>query len=183
MSLGGRGAGPAVGGDRTNRVRCYAHTSPKGLISMVDSTDILLQHWDEQRAQSRQCEDQRATMTNIILLVASAALGFIAQRGLDRLMLLVTVPLVVVGLFGAVASAKFYERFRLHNRQARRITDQLVEHLPDLAVDNAYTQARTQHNMRYRFLTKIRLHHLWISLHLAIAITGVALTVAIMLLR
>lgn len=148
---------------------------------MADSTDVLLQHWDEQRAQSRQCENQRATLTNMILLVASAALGFITQRGLDRPMLFVTVPLVVIGLLGAVASAKFYERFRLHNRQARRLTDQLVERLPDLAVDDAYTQARRQHNTRYRFLTKIRLHHLWISLHLAIAITGVALTVVIML--
>jgi len=147
---------------------------------MADSSDVLLQHWSEQAEQSRQCEDQRATLTNMILLVGSAALGFIAQRGLDRYMLLVTVPLVVVGLLGAVASAKFYERFRLHNRQARRITDQLAAFLPDLAVDDAYTEARTQHYAQYRFLTKIRLHHLWISLHLAIAATGFVLTVAIM---
>lgn len=70
---------------------------------MADSSDVLLQHWNEQTEQSRQCEDQRATLTNMILLVGSAALGFIAQRGLDRYMLLVTVPLVVVGLLGAVA--------------------------------------------------------------------------------
>lgn len=52
--------------------------------------------------------------------------------------------------------------------------------LPDLAVDDAYTQARSQHYTQYRFLTRIRLHYLWISLHLAIAATGFVLTVAIM---
>ncbi|CAM5510365.1 MULTISPECIES: hypothetical protein [Streptomyces] len=48
---------------------------------MADKADILLQFWLEQGNQARQAEAQRATTTNIILLVVAEALGFAATRG------------------------------------------------------------------------------------------------------
>jgi hypothetical protein len=47
---------------------------------MADETDVLLDLWKGQRDEARQMGNQRATLTNIVIIVAAAALGFLAQR-------------------------------------------------------------------------------------------------------
>ena len=46
---------------------------------MADPTDILLEYWKDQRTQARNAESQRATLTNIVLLIVVATLGFVGQ--------------------------------------------------------------------------------------------------------
>ncbi|MET8289448.1 hypothetical protein ABZV80_30015 [Streptomyces sp. NPDC005132] len=107
---------------------------------MADKAEILLQFWLEQRNQARQTEAQRATMTNIILLVVAAALGFAATRGLDqRSTLLVSLPMVGMGIFGAVISTKNYERYALHITYAQRLRVQLDQLEPTLRIMDEWT--------------------------------------------
>ncbi len=42
--------------------------------------DVVLAYWNEQRQQFRQSENQRATMTNFILVIISALSGLIIQQ-------------------------------------------------------------------------------------------------------
>lgn len=60
---------------------------------MADGIDVLLDLWKEQREADRQTENQRATLTNIIIIVVAAGLGFIARSGLRPTMLVVTLPM------------------------------------------------------------------------------------------
>jgi hypothetical protein len=59
---------------------------------MADATDILLKHWEDRRAKFRHSEDQRSTLTNMVLVIASIGFGLIGQRGMQSSMLAVTVP-------------------------------------------------------------------------------------------
>ena len=49
---------------------------------MADESDVLLQLYAEERTQARQMEDQRAALTNIIILVVGAGLALVTSRGI-----------------------------------------------------------------------------------------------------
>ncbi|MEU5298625.1 hypothetical protein [Streptomyces umbrinus] len=148
---------------------------------MADKSDLLLHFWLEQRNQARQAETQRATMTNIILLVVAAALGFAASHGVDqRSMLLVSIPMVGMGIFGAVISMKYYERYSLHINYAQRLRLQLDQLEPTLRIMDEWSAARREHYARYPWLHRMRLHHLWVLFHAGIATSGLVLTILIL---
>jgi hypothetical protein len=149
---------------------------------LPDEADILLQIWREQRDQARQCEDQRAVMTNIVLVLASAGIGLVVQHGVrDRAMLLVSVSLVLLGGYGAITSLKYRERFAYHNAQAWVLLHRLDGLYPALHLEEDKANAIEFHSKRkaYAKLYPIRLSRLWVGLHAGIAIIGVALTIVI----
>jgi hypothetical protein len=149
--------------------------------TVADTTDILLKHWEDQRTKFRHSEDQRATLTNIVLVVSSIGFGFLAKQGLRDSMLAATIPLTIIGLYGVIASAKLAERASLHNRQGRAFADRLDELLPDLQLRQTYALARRRHNVAYGRLARLRLRHLWIALHGGIAAAGLVLTLMIVI--
>jgi hypothetical protein len=152
------------------------------MTRLADEADILLQIWREQRDQARQCEDQRAVMTNIILVLASAAIGLVVQHGMrDRTMLLVTIALVFIGAYGAVTSLKYRERFAYHNARAKALLHRLDGLYPVLNLEKDKADAIEAHSNRkhYARLYPLRLSRLWVGLHVAIAIIGFGLTIAI----
>jgi hypothetical protein len=56
----------------------------------------------------------------------AAALGFIARSGLHPSMLVVTLPMMVLGLYGAFACLKFHERCAFHVGQARGLRKKIA---------------------------------------------------------
>jgi hypothetical protein len=81
---------------------------------VADHADILLEYWKEQRTHARHTESQRAALTNLILLIAAAGLGFVAQQGFRETSLIVSVLLSLLGVFGVVITWKYYERYNIH---------------------------------------------------------------------
>lgn len=149
---------------------------------MTEGHDVLLQFWREQRDQARQSENQRAVLTNIVLVVAAAAIGFVVREGLtDRSNLPVTAGLTLLGIYGAIASAKYRERFAMHLHEAKLMRQRLNALYPELGLEADRQAARDSHQRTHRLLYRVRLHHLWTSLHLGIALTGAVLTVIIAL--
>ncbi|MGX9891195.1 hypothetical protein [Streptomyces sp. NPDC002276] len=144
--------------------------------------DVLLQFWREQRDQARQSENQRAAMTNIVLIVAAAAVGFVVRQGItDSGNLPVTTGLTVLGLYGALSSAKYRERFALHMREAKLMRRRLDALYPDLGLEEDRRTARTDHQRTHRAMYRVRLYVLWTSLHLGIALIGAVLTLVVSL--
>jgi hypothetical protein len=146
---------------------------------MADPNDILLEYWKDQRTQARNAEGQRATLTNIVLLIVVATLGFIGQQGLHETMLPLTISLMMLGLFGATASAKYYERYNLHIAQAIQFSRLLGEPtlLPDF--EDTLNPVRDAHANHNRIMSRIRLNKMWVGLHLMVAIAGFVLTLII----
>lgn len=147
---------------------------------MPDEAEILLRFWQEQRDQAKQSEDQRAVMTNIILIISSAGVGLVAKQGVDdRSMILVAVPLIVLGIVGALTSLKYRERFELHIGEARLYRRQLDTLYPSLRLERRWQILRVAHRARHPLLNRVRLYHLWTFIPFVVAITGLGLTIAI----
>lgn len=144
---------------------------------MADEIDALLALWKDHREADRQTENQRATLTNVIMIVVAAGLGFMARTGLRTSMLVVTLPMLGLGLFGALACLKFHERSAFHVGQAKGLRRKIASQFPDLTIEAGLTE--TSHAQRARFprLRKVRSYMVWVTLHGAIAVAGAALSV------
>jgi NhaP-type Na+/H+ or K+/H+ antiporter len=143
---------------------------------MADGIDVLLALWKDQREADRQIEGQRATLTNIVIIVVAAGLGFIAKSGLQTPMLVVTLSMVVLGLYGVVACLKFHERSAFHIGQARGLRRQIAKQLPDLNIEAGLRSTSRDQRARFPRLRKVRLYMVWVALHGAIAVAGAALS-------
>jgi hypothetical protein len=144
---------------------------------MAESSAVLA-YWAEQRAQLRQSESQRAVLTNYVLVLVTAATGLVVQQEFRLRTLPLALLLAALGGYGALASAKYHERAEYHLGQARALTQVLVG-LGALPPDTELAERRRQHYAEYRWLSRIRLHHLWTGLHLAIAVYGLALAAVV----
>jgi hypothetical protein len=148
---------------------------------MSETTDILTSIMEQQFSQAKQSEDQRANMTNIIVLIAAAIQGGLTQTGFTKNSLPLTITLIIIGIFGVIASAKLYERFRYHYDVVRQIRQRLEELYPDTTIKACLDAAWQGHVKKYPITsTKIRLYVVWSTLHILIATLGVAYTLIIL---
>ena len=146
---------------------------------MADDTQVLIEFCKQCWVEAKQSEDQRATLTNIILGVASAVTVLIAQKGLAKDTLPLSILLIVLGIYGAVASEKLYERHQMHSTRASVYRERLDELHPNAQVIVRRSEALKRHDPNFPRLSKIRLHYLWLTLHLIIALAGLILTIII----
>lgn len=73
--------------------------------------ESLWKFYDEHAAQARQHENQRERMTNIILIVAGALIGFLSSSSSATIYSFISsVVLIPLGIFGWMFSSKHYER-------------------------------------------------------------------------
>jgi hypothetical protein len=147
---------------------------------MADQSDAVLAYWSEHRQQLRQSEDQRAVLTNYVLVIASALTGFAVQQKLSRDTLPLAFLVMIVGIYGAVTVAKYHERAEYHLTQARALTRTLTD-LGALPDDETFLdEHRQRHYAKYPRLHRIRLHALWTGLHTSVAMLGLALAIVIL---
>lgn len=138
------------------------------------SEEAIRAYWKEHREQLRQCETQRSTLTNLLLVITAALSALIVQQKFTLNVLPLCLFVAMIGVYGAVAVSKYYERAFYHLAQARALTRDLVE-LGALGSDEALVRAREAHYRRFPRLHRIRLHRLWTVLHLTIAGYGLSL--------
>ena len=147
---------------------------------MSESTEFLMRMAEENWTQARHSEDQRATITNLIVVIASIDQGALTQTGFTKSSLPLTILLIILGIYGMIASAKLYERYRHHIYRAGRLRERLDELCPDAQVSERLKAADARHAAKHPILSgKIHLHSIWLGLHILIAALGVVYTIII----
>src|SRR5947199_10838619 len=137
---------------------------------MAEATDFLLAELQENWAQARQSEDQRAVVSNLIIVIASVIHSILTQTGFTKSALPLTLLLILIGVYGIVASAKLYERHQFHIRRSQKLRLRLDELHPDAHVRKTLDEANEEHWSKHPFLSqRIRLHVVWLALHFLIA--------------
>lgn len=145
---------------------------------MADDKDIYLALYKENCEQGRHHEGQRATVTNLVLTLASVFVGLVT---FDQKLTLADRPsaifLVALGLYGALCSAKHYERFRAQMQRAAAYRNKLDSTTLGILVARQVADATTKG--KFGILYSVRLWSLWLGLHLFIAAYGVYLLCAL----
>ena len=139
--------------------------------------DTVLAYWHEHREQLRQSENQRAVLTNYVLVITAAISGFIVQQHFQPRTLPLSVLIVIIGLYGAVAAAKYHERADYHLFQARALTRVLIDTGSLTDHEAVLDEFRQQHYRKYPRLHRLRLNRLWTGLHLGVAVYGIVLVI------
>lgn len=150
---------------------------------MTASQDAVLAYWQEHREQFRQSENQRAVLTNYVLVIAAAVSGLVVQQDFRLRTLPLSILIIVIGLYGAVAVAKYHERADYHLFQARALTRVLVDTGGLADHDAALEDARQAHYRKYPRLQRLRRNRLWTGLHIGVAAYGAVLVVITFLVR
>lgn len=138
------------------------------------SEEAIRAYWKEHREQLRQCETQRSTLTNLLIVITAALSALIVRQRFSLYVLPLCIFITVAGLYGAVAVSKYHERASYHLSQARALTKDLAER-GVLGTDERLVQARADHSSAFPRMHRIRLHRLWVVLHLAIGLYGLSL--------
>lgn len=148
---------------------------------MAETTDFLLAEIQESWAQARQSEDQRAAISNLVVVIASVIHGILTQTGFTKSALPLTLLLMLLGVYGIIASAKLYERHQFHIRRSQKLRLRLDELHPDAYVRKTLDEANKEHWSKYPVLSqRIRLHVVWLALHSLIATLGIIYTIIIL---
>ncbi|MEU8076480.1 hypothetical protein AB0B31_13630 [Catellatospora citrea] len=144
---------------------------------MADRAEILLVMWKDHREQARQHENQRGIMTNVLVLLSAAVVAMIAQLGLQPDAIPLTVTLMAVGSYGAVAAAKYYERFSASSAQCHHILTQLDDTEPTLHLVADRLEAKQRQRMEFKVTSRLNLSHVWLVLFVLLVVAGGILTV------
>ena len=139
---------------------------------MTAPENAVLAYWSEHRSHLRQSENQRAVLTNYVLAIAAAISGFVVQQRFRTQTLPLSVLVMLIGLYGALAAAKYHERANYHLSQARALTQVLVQSGDLTNNDLILDRFRSDHYQKYPRLSRIRLHWLWTGLNLGVAAYG-----------
>jgi hypothetical protein len=147
---------------------------------MTDKYDLLWNIYQEHCNWERHHENQRSSVTNILIAVAAGVLGIIALDGkLAPTDLPLTIFLIIQGVFGSIFVAKQYERFARHQRLANKYRQELNDGYLDAKIVQLRKEGDLEQERQYKYLSKLRLHQLWVYLHLSFAIFGLVLTIII----
>ena len=144
---------------------------------MTSPGDGGLAYWHEHREQLRQSENQRAVLTNFVLVITAAVSSLVVQQHFATRTLPLSVLVVITGVYGALTVAKYHERAEYHLQQARALTQALTASGVLADYRGALAHSRQEHYRRYPVLHRVRLHRLWTGLHLGIAAYGAALII------
>lgn len=148
---------------------------------MTDEVEVLLRLYEAELARIRQYEDQRVALTNILLILDTAIIGVVTERGLSRDMAALCGLLIALGAFGALATQKLHERSDFYYERVRGWRKRIDEMLPNAKIIEAKELADKKQDMKHRYMQRIiQLHTLWLLLHVVIVIVGVVLTVLVL---
>ena len=133
---------------------------------------ILLNSINRYGNQAIQNENQRATFTNYLIIIFGALQGYIIQRHFDKFSILLSVLMIILGVFGALITAKYYERFREQTTRVGILIEKLKEIEPTIDLNEMESLAKGKHKNNFPLLIKIRLNILWLIFYLLLISVG-----------
>lgn len=144
---------------------------------MTETISFLRQALEENWIHARQAEEKRATLANVVLVLASTTIIAIAFIGLSSKTLLLTLLLMLLGVYGIATTMKLYERSQYHILRARKLRARLDKLCPDAQVEQTQKTAEVEHQAKYPRLMHIRLNSIWLGFYAFLIVVGMALAI------
>ena len=135
---------------------------------MKDEAEALLEMYKVQVHRSEHYETQRAAVTNVIITLSAALVALATfDNNLSRADFWNGFFIVLLGIFGWVASRLHGARSRRHGERADEYRNELSNVLPDAGINEIRNRVAGK---------KTHLNRVWQWLHLAIITIGVLLS-------
>ncbi len=145
-------------------------------MSDEKTAEILLQLYQMNVDRGKHHQDQRSTVANLLLVLAS---GLIVLIALDQKITSSDVsPALFVsalGIFGAIWSAKQHERYVFYEHRAQEYMFELAHIVPTVNLRRTQSIADLRTKAKYPVLYEQRVWRLWVALYLFLFGLGLVL--------
>jgi uncharacterized membrane protein YbhN (UPF0104 family) len=142
--------------------------------------DIILEFYKEHSTWARHQESQRAVISNLILIIATALLSLILfDKEIDATDLIYTLSIIIIGTFGVAFVYKYYVQFKFHDARVNAYKLILSRKITDFDLIEIEKEIDSKNRQNFNFFSKYNLYKLWILLHLFIALSGIYLSIII----
>ena len=153
--------------------------------------DLLWGAYEESRTQARHSEDVRSTAINYVLVFTSALIILITlDKKIARDDLRLSLIVVFLGLFAALSSASYVERYsrnRLRANGFRNALDELFFNEKGVhglsAISESADQQAAMENRPLKWAQKVSgsTHYFWLGIPVLVLVVGIFLTIAALL--
>lgn len=142
--------------------------------------DILWKYFQGELNQALNHEASRSSITNLVLIITGVIITIITyDQQINKSDLALSIFLMLIGLFGIVSNAKYYERFHFHYSRAKGYRKLLEEQFPNVDFSALRVNSDLESAKKFKRISKVRLNWLWMILNLLISIFGLVLTLKI----
>ena len=141
--------------------------------------EFLMFYMKETWEEMRHTEQLRATVSSLIMTLAALVGGFIVQQKFTKGTLILSIFLILLGLFGAIMVRKLYQ---LHQGDQARLNQwyaYLQEKMPEAEVIKRRDLGDRVHKDDFFLMSKIPHNYFWMAFHLLIALEGVVMLLLI----
>ena len=147
---------------------------------MSPAQDILWKYYEEELKQAINHESSRSSITNLILIITGVIISIITYDGnINYGDSFLAIFLMIIGLYGCICNAKYYERFHFHYSRSKGYRRLLEEQYPNIDFNASRASSDIDNINRFKIISRIRLNWLWIILNLMISLFGLVLTIKI----
>jgi hypothetical protein len=129
------------------------------------------QSWEEMR----HLEQLRATVSSLVITLATLIVGFIVQQGFAQSTAIMSMFVMVLGIFGAVMVRKLYQVHQFDQERLNRWYEYFQEMNPDAQVLKRRDMADPVNRKKFWALSRIPHNYFWFGLHACISVVGLIL--------
>jgi len=137
--------------------------------------DLLKTYMQETNNEMRHNEDMREKVSSIILSLAILISGFVIQQKLADYTIILSIFIIILGLFGAGMTKKLYSIHQFGQQRLNEWYEYLKIQYPDQQIFIYRQIADDKTKKRFPILSKIRHNTFWVILNLIISCIGVIL--------
>ena len=140
--------------------------------------DLLWKGYASFRDDAHHHEEQRARVSNLILVISAALIAMAASEAVDSFgRAMIGIMLIVLGLSGTVFAWKFYEYLTRAYERAHQFYAELDRRFPAVGFMAARENADTVLTPRFKKIGRLRVHRIWMILNVFVACVGLILLV------
>lgn len=144
----------------------------------MQKSELLWKLYESERAMITHHENQRMTASNILAVISAGLVVAIGTEALTtEIKFLVSLLMVLIGLFGCIFSAKLYALIKLHAERSYRYLKVLDEDIASVEIKRFKEEAKLVNQRKFRYSNLFALHQIWHGFHLTICLTGLVLAV------
>ncbi len=130
----------------------------------MDEKDLISQVWEQTSADMRQMDAQRNTLSNIILVLDVALIGVLARTDTAPYAIFMALLLLLLGVFGILTVAKYYERYKYYKNRAEALLKELSS-LVEKGVQSILSEADVSHDALFQLRTSFKVYRVWYIVH------------------
>lgn len=142
-------------------------------LGKEEGLEVLLRFSEEHWEEIRHIENQRVAITNLVILVASAAVGLIAQKEFILSRPPMAILIIFVGSYGVVSTSKLHERYRYLQARLDRFYSRIDVLAPEAEFSNLRQAAHEEHASEFPLLSRLPVKFLWTTLHFITVLLGI----------